>query len=762
MAKPIDIQVRIDAALNADATIKNLRELKQIQKELVAGSDDYKKVQQKINDIGDATKTAKTQSQDLVDSLAAAPGPVGALGRVIDTVSSSTNKFGLALKATGIGLVVGLVGLLVKAFSENEKAMKKLEPIMNAFQQILGGIFTALEPVFNVITDLALKAMPILTNAIGGVITAFTALGSFLKNFFQTQFKLFGAFGKVLKGVFTLDWDTIKEGISDGVDAVKTGVENVVNTTKDTWNNYKKGTKDLTKTEKEELEKRKEANAKAAEDKKKKQKEAQDAAKKAAEEALQQRKADLDAQIKLETDKENTSRETLTALYQKRYEAEIKGQKLSDAQKQVLRDENAKKVEEALKQDTDAQQKAFDDQLKKLQETNKLKVDELTANLGQIKNLYGEDSKEARKAQDDIYQAQYDALEAEKQLLLEKKDLTEQEKSRLKSIAIEEQNLTNTKDAENKKRIENDVNTFLRTNEAAKKASDDKFRQAMADAEFDLQQQQTLLDEKTAKDKLYYETLLANANLTKDQRAAIEAEQTATVKANAETQLDIQKKKQAAEFALLDATANAISAVADIAGKNTVAGKALAVAASLISTYTAIAKQLAAFAGVPVPGYAVVQAIATGLVGFKAVRDIIATPIPTSGGGGTSTQGTGTANNGPSVAKPRGLAKGGLVQGPGTGTSDSIPALLSHGESVINAASTAMFAPLLSTINQIGGGRKFASGGMALDGFNQSQAMTNLTNAFDGNDKPVKTYVVARDMSNQQMLDRAIKSRSTI
>jgi hypothetical protein len=59
------------------------------------------------------------------------------------------------------------------------------------------------------------------------------------------------------------------------------------------------------------------------------------------------------------------------------------------------------------------------------------------------------------------------------------------------------------------------------------------------------------------------------------------------------------------------------------------------------------------------------------------------------------------------------LASGGKVVGPGTGTSDSIPAMLSNGESVINAKSTGMFAPLLSWINQIGGGKAFASGGMA-------------------------------------------------
>lgn len=50
------------------------------------------------------------------------------------------------------------------------------------------------------------------------------------------------------------------------------------------------------------------------------------------------------------------------------------------------------------------------------------------------------------------------------------------------------------------------------------------------------------------------------------------------------------------------------------------------------------------------------------------------------------------------------FADGGLVEGPGTGTSDSIPAMLSNGESVMTAKATSMFAPLLSAINVAGGG----------------------------------------------------------
>jgi hypothetical protein len=57
-------------------------------------------------------------------------------------------------------------------------------------------------------------------------------------------------------------------------------------------------------------------------------------------------------------------------------------------------------------------------------------------------------------------------------------------------------------------------------------------------------------------------------------------------------------------------------------------------------------------------------------------------------------------------------AAGGHITGPGTGTSDSIPAWLSNGEFVVKAQQTAKFLPLLHAIND-GKFQGFASGGLA-------------------------------------------------
>ncbi|AOZ06765.1 phage tail tape measure protein [Cupriavidus malaysiensis] len=56
-------------------------------------------------------------------------------------------------------------------------------------------------------------------------------------------------------------------------------------------------------------------------------------------------------------------------------------------------------------------------------------------------------------------------------------------------------------------------------------------------------------------------------------------------------------------------------------------------------------------------------------------------------------------------------AGGGLISGPGTGTSDSIPAMLSNGEFVVNSAATAQHRNLLEAINGGAWPARFASGG---------------------------------------------------
>ncbi len=97
------------------------------------------------------------------------------------------------------------------------------------------------------------------------------------------------------------------------------------------------------------------------------------------------------------------------------------------------------------------------------------------------------------------------------------------------------------------------------------------------------------------------------------------------------------------------------------------------------------------------------------------------------------------------------------IQGPGTGTSDSIMARISAGESVINAQSTRRFAPLLSAINQDGGGRAFAQGGVVTDGNAAPMRLhpDDIRMIVDGwNNK--KVYQVTSDVTNAIQVEQKI------
>ena len=96
----------------------------------------------------------------------------------------------------------------------------------------------------------------------------------------------------------------------------------------------------------------------------------------------------------------------------------------------------------------------------------------------------------------------------------------------------------------------------------------------------------------------------------------------------------IVEKENEAKLISLNGYASALSGISSIIGQETAAGKSIAVASSLINTYASIAGQLNAFSGIPVPGYAIAQAIATGVVGFANVKKIISTKVPNSSGGG--------------------------------------------------------------------------------------------------------------------------------
>lgn len=150
-------------------------------------------------------------------------------------------------------------------------------------------------------------------------------------------------------------------------------------------------------------------------------------------------------------------------------------------------------------------------------------------------------------------------------------------------------------------------------------------------------------------------------------------------KAIADKEVEIEQVK----FQAIETITSGLSSAFETLGENNktfaILSKTLALAEIAINTGKALAAGIAQAQSVPFP--ANLAAIATTVA---TILSNIAVATKT--------------------VKSAKFATGGLVTGPGTGTSESIPAQLSNGESVMTARATSMFAPLLSSFNQMGGG----------------------------------------------------------
>lgn len=252
MAEKKTIELEIKS--NVGESIADLKALKRQLKDTAAGSEDFKKLYNQIDDLEDKIKSSKNASSDWIDSLESAGGPLGMVGASLNKAKVATQSFGGALKATGIGLFVSLIGGLVAAFSENEGAMKKIQPLLDGLKKAFQGVFRAVEPLFNTFVDLATEALPYVTKGIGMVYSSMMAYFTFIK-------ESGGGVMKILKGIFTLDSDAISEGI----DKIGGSFKKTQESYGESMKRFSAGSKELTQTEKEEAEKRAENRRKAEE-----------------------------------------------------------------------------------------------------------------------------------------------------------------------------------------------------------------------------------------------------------------------------------------------------------------------------------------------------------------------------------------------------------------------------------------------------------------------------------------------------------------
>ena len=250
------IKVKVDVDTNVEQSIAGLKQLKKQLKETAAGSAEFKRLVGEIDDLEDKLKSAKGAAADWIDTLESAGGPIGAVGAGLNKLKVSTQSFGAALKATGIGLIVSLLGGFIAALSKSEDTMKKFEPILIMFEQTLNGLLGALQPLIDGFIELAINVMPYVTKAFKVVYSSVTAV-------FQSLGKLGGAVVKLFQGDFKGAWEDAKSSVTGFADNYDAAVDR-----------FEQGQKKMTKTQKENLDKQKKDRDDAAE-KAKQQREAE-------------------------------------------------------------------------------------------------------------------------------------------------------------------------------------------------------------------------------------------------------------------------------------------------------------------------------------------------------------------------------------------------------------------------------------------------------------------------------------------------------
>lgn len=330
-----------------------------------------------------------------------------------------------------------------------------------------------------------------------------------------------------------------------------------------------------------------------------------------------------------------------------------------------------------LKTETDLTVKArqaINDQIKALEqqksmELQKLSDEELQKEIDNRTKLISLQLESVREGSEQEYQLKMQQLDAQRTAELANKELTEQMKQAIVDkynkqmddlVTQREQEISEKQQEAVRVRMENEIMQMQQSG-----ASELEILQEQAEQKLEflnsVQQQEGESEQEFLNRKL-------QAN-----QEYLDAKQ-----AVADKEVEIEQAK----YQAMETVTGGLVALTQQIGESdkgfAILSKTLALAEIAINTGKAIAKMVSAEAGKGIFG------LATMASGIATILTNIASAI--------------------SVVKSAKFATGGLVTGPGTGTSDSIPAQLSNGEAVMTARATSMFAPLLSSFNQMGGG----------------------------------------------------------
>jgi chromosome segregation ATPase len=307
------------------------------------------------------------------------------------------------------------------------------------------------------------------------------------------------------------------------------------------------------------------------------------------------------------------------------------------ADKAAARAKEAKALRDTERKELDEGQKQAMLTLMKEQEKETFQVNEKYSKLIFLATKYGEDTKSLKEAQAKEQEA-IDKKYADAERERSEKAYRERIDFEVK-LAEDLQKL----DEENKKKKEEEAQKKLelesqgRVDAAALAMADYNYKKVLGEASFQ--------DELTAFDKtrqLEREDMVAR-KVSGDALLAFDKDTSAA-------RTEIERAQQEVKLGIIS---NALGTIADAVGRQSVAGKALAVAQATIDTYMGATKALATYP----PPFGAIAAGTVVLAGILNVKKILSTKLPTmpgaTGGGGSVSAPSITPPSIPTTATPQ-------------------------------------------------------------------------------------------------------------
>ncbi len=587
------------------------------------------------------------------------------------------------------------------------------------------------------------------------IATTFKIAWSIIKNVVGLMVDEIMGLGQIIKGCLTFEWDDIKGGWDRfrkaSVKAVKEIASDTYNAVKDEMNETLNGQVehiqlDLGKSKLQETT----ASGGGGNDGKKKSGKTT-SSKDAAKAKQAQEKADKEEQQLLRKAEDELMKITEEAVETRRkkvaasYDRQIGDYKKKLATDKTLTEQSRQAILSIIdslgKQKEDALKKFDDEEVKKtIEHQNKL----LDLKLQAAKE--GTDAEYALKEEQLKKQEQLDIIAAEQEFK------TEEEKQAALAAIRERYANEKTRLDEEHKQVELERQKAVLQNEidSLEYAESEKELRRMEGYEMNEQHyqewrqrgledmdehQRAILEKQEAAAAAELEALIARGQLSTQTTEEYEAEVIAAKERSAQAQKNtndaIIKNEQAKAQAMKTVTSGLTSLLDTLGESNKTfakMSKVITLAQIAIDTGKALASGIASASSMPFP--ANIAAIATTV---GTILANVATAI--------------------STVKSAKFAKGGKVNGPGTGTSDSIPAMLSNGEFVMTAAATRMFEPLLMTMNNIGRGVPMQVVGSA-QSISNAEMLTDSFGAAAREIKPVVSVVEITDaMERVEMIE---------